>query len=189
MVGPKCPKCGASLTTEHTICWYCATPVAPPPPPQQPGSDATNKIINTIAGAVLGVFAVFLFAVVVASQVKDGSERSTLAGSATQERTETTQGATTAPRQSGSPSAGCLEAMRRAANEPDDVLADPLLRQSAYACDSVDEWLTALRRYPEAMAVSSASAVGTIDVVALCLDPGLAGSPVCSDARSRGLLD
>jgi hypothetical protein len=66
------------------------------------------------------------------------------------------------------PPAACLDDMRAAANEPDSTRADPILISSLTSCQTADQWLDALRRYPAAMGLNGPDAVGPIDLQAAC---------------------
>ncbi|MDZ5077881.1 hypothetical protein [Nesterenkonia sp. HG001] len=64
------------------------------------------------------------------------------------------------------PSAECLDAMSAAADEPDPDAADPLIKDTAYACDSPEEWEAALAEYPGAMGLTERADVsGSINTV------------------------
>lgn len=76
--------------------------------------------------------------------------------------------------------------MAAAAAESDSAMADPLIRRTTFACNSADEWLGALREYPGALGIA-AEHVGPVDLQAVC--PPESESPVCADARVRGLFD
>ena len=59
-----------------------------------------------------------------------------------------------APESEAGPSAECLSAMRAAADEPDPEAADPLIKETAYACETSEEWEAALAEYPGAMGLT-----------------------------------
>lgn len=64
------------------------------------------------------------------------------------------------------PSAECLSAMSAAADEPDPDAADPLIEESAYACESAEEWEAALAEHPGAMGLTERADVsGSINTV------------------------
>lgn len=81
-----------------------------------------------------------------------------------------TAGGITACGESGDTTSGpsneCLSAMSAAADETDPELADPLIQESAYACESPEEWEAALEEYPGAMGLTEQADVsGSINTV------------------------
>lgn len=78
------------------------------------------------------------------------------------------------------PSTECLEAMSTAADEIDPVLADPLITETAYACETAEEWNAALQEYPGAMGLNErADLSGSLEIV--CFNSP--DAPVCADVE------
>lgn len=88
---------------------------------------------------------------------------------------------------SGEPesSSACDEAMRTAADEPDNEKANPLITRTLSECTTVDEWLTALEHHPAAMGLTERAEIGDLDVQVAC--SGHEQTPVCEDAVEQGV--
>lgn len=72
--------------------------------------------------------------------------------------------------------------MSAAADETDFEAADPLIHESAYSCESPEEWEAALAEYPGAMGLTDrADLSGSIDVV--CFQAP--DAPSCEGVESR----
>lgn len=81
-------------------------------------------------------------------------------------------------------SAECNTAMERAASERDSARAEPLIDATLDACQSAEEWLTALRDHPEAMGLTSRATIGEVDLQSACV-PRNSNTRVCKDAVNR----
>lgn len=78
------------------------------------------------------------------------------------------------------PSTECLSAMSTAADEIDPVLADPLITDTAYACETAEEWNAALQEYPGAMGLNErADLSGSLEIV--CFNSP--DAPACAGAE------
>lgn len=77
--------------------------------------------------------------------------------------------------------------MSTAADEPDSTAAEPLITATLSECQSIDEWIGALRQFPAAMGLKDESFVDEISVQSACY--GHESTPTCSDAAARGMLD
>lgn len=76
------------------------------------------------------------------------------------------------------PSAECLSAMSTAADEIDPVLADPLIAETAHACETAEEWEAALQEHPGAMGLNErADLSGALDIVCYSFPE----APACAD--------
>ncbi len=84
-------------------------------------------------------------------------------------------------------SAECLTAMEAAAAEPDSAKAKPLIVETLTVCPDADQWLAALREHPAAMGLNERAEIGPVDLLAAC--GSAPTTPVCTDARERGMLD
>ena len=81
---------------------------------------------------------------------------------------------------------GCLETIVEAASIPANQDANEPLIRSAYACRTVDEWVTAVKAHPEAMGqVDPAIIDPEYDLMGICGQAPKA--PVCVDAARLGL--
>jgi len=78
------------------------------------------------------------------------------------------------------PSAECLEAMSTAADEIDPVLADPLIQETAYTCETGEEWEAALQEHPGAMGLTEqADLSGSLEMVCFTVPD----APACADVE------
>lgn len=84
--------------------------------------------------------------------------------------------------------ASCDAAMATAAAEPDSTAAQPLIEATLSSCSTASEWLAALRLHPAAMGVAGPEYISEMDLQIVCSADGVAGTPVCADARAAGLL-
>ena len=81
-----------------------------------------------------------------------------------------------APESEAGPSAECLSAMRAAADEPDPEAADPLIKETAYACETSEEWEAALAEYPGALGLTERADLSqSISIVCY----GASDAPAC----------
>lgn len=87
-------------------------------------------------------------------------------------------------------SPACSDAMATAAAEPDLERSTPLIKATLSACGSLDEWLTALRQHPAALALTGPEFVDGTEVQSSCGPPGAPErtTHVCSEAEQRGIL-
>jgi hypothetical protein len=84
-------------------------------------------------------------------------------------------------------SAECLTAMETAAAEPDSAKANPLIVETLRVCPDADQWLAALREHPAAMGLNERAEIGPVSLLAAC--GNATNTPVCTNARERGMLD
>lgn len=85
-----------------------------------------------------------------------------------------------APTADPGPSAECLSAMSTAADETDPVLADPLIQETAYTCETGEEWEAALQEHPGAMGLTEqADLSGSLETVCFTVPD----APACADVE------
>lgn len=83
-------------------------------------------------------------------------------------------------------SSACASAMRDAAAVPVAEVNDVEMVRTVDACADVDEWVAALRAYPDALGVTSSSIDPKFDLAGVCSQSP--SSPVCTDAVARGVV-
>ena len=81
----------------------------------------------------------------------------------------------------------CEASLLRASRVPIDESVSAAIHESVVACDSVAEWLTALRMYPDAMGLKGPEFVGQIDIEIACSKELNRPTPVCLDAVELGI--
>lgn len=80
----------------------------------------------------------------------------------------------------------CLSAIMEAAAIPADQDANEPLIRSAFECETVDEWVAAVSKYPSAMGLADPSMIDPeYDLMGICGEAPQA--PVCVDAARLGL--
>lgn len=83
---------------------------------------------------------------------------------------------------------GCEEAMIAAAAIPADQVANTELEATATACLTVDAWIEAVQKYPQAWGMNRLTdADMPLYIQSLCYN--LERTPMCVDARAKGYLD
>jgi hypothetical protein len=82
--------------------------------------------------------------------------------------------------------ATCRIAMTTAADETDITAAEALVVATLDACQTADEWLAALREYPEALGLTEFAELTDLDLQTACYGNG--ATAVCADAARQGRL-
>ncbi len=85
------------------------------------------------------------------------------------------------------PTAACLASLKAADDLPIDVNANAAIAESLSACQTADEWLSALRVHPGAMGMADPTKIGSLDLQVACNKN--MSTPVCEDAAARDLLN
>lgn len=111
-----------------------------------------------------------------ATQADDSAPTSALATEADSERGQ-------ADRRSAPPSPECLDDMEEAAGEPDGEAAQPILVRSLTSCETADQWMSALRRWPAAIGLKDASFLHGDEVDSACISAP--DAPVCRDLEDQ----
>ena len=89
------------------------------------------------------------------------------------------------PGQEVVPATGCLDAAGAAALESDSTLAEPLIAATLDACQTVDEWMSALALEPGMLGMTPGYIPQLLDLQSVCYS--YIESAVCQDAIARGI--
>jgi hypothetical protein len=119
---------------------------------------AHDKKVLAVVGGGLNVVAVIGLA------IEAWPPGGSTAGSATAQETSYGPGLTDADAQSPDSSSltTCVQAMKAAADEPNDRLASPLIVATLDACPDVGYWFNALNQFPAAMGLTDDAVIGPL---------------------------
>jgi hypothetical protein len=82
----------------------------------------------------------------------------------------------------------CVSAFEDAAAVPLDQVNDTEFDRTVRDCSSVDEWVSGLKGYPDALGQTTVTD-SDVPVAIRSVCSGNEGTPVCQDAAAQGLLE
>jgi len=133
-----------------------------------------------------GVFLVLCALISVAVIIAIGSTMVAVSNASTDAESAVEDDDSAGPATGLAQSESCVDTIREAAAIPADADANEPLIRSASTCQTVEEWVSAVRLYPESMGLTDPAMVDPeFDLVGICgISPS---SPVCVDATRLGL--